>query len=473
MQTIKNFLKSSSIYFMGQMLSKIMVVLLLPIYTKMINPADYGYYDLVNTCINIISTLIYVEIWTGALRYILDYAEEKKKYIIINNSLFLFIVLSILAVIVVIVVNKFLPIEYAGLVLIYTITLCMQNIYGNIARGVNKGTVYAISGIIYTFCNIFLNILFLVFLKMDYSSLYISAIISSIIQCIIIEINVKIIKNFKYKDLNVKLMKKLISFSFPYCINTIAFWFLNSYAKIAISSNLSVENNGYFSIAAKFPMVLQLFASCFSLAWQEIAFSKKGTKEELSKFYSEFAKRYVEYISLIVLILIPVIKIIFPIFIDSQYNEAQQLIPLYLVSMAISILCSFITTVFGAIKVTKSLFVSSLISGIVNVIIIHLLIGKIGLMAANISMLIGFITNIVIRKLVLTKYIYVEFNFIKNALYFVPLFIVLLYIYNNCNFIINIIALILIMMFSIFKERKDILTIINYIKERKVKKNEN
>lgn len=465
MQTIKKFLKSSSIYFMGQMLSKIMVVLLLPIYTKMINPTEYGYYDLIVTCINIISTLIYVEIWTGALRYILDYVEEKKKYIIISNSLILFIIFSIVAIIVVIVINIFLPIEYVGLVLIYIITLCMQNIYGNIARGVNKGTIYAISGIIYTFSNIFLNIIFLVFLKMDYSSLYISAIISSIIQCIVIEVNVKIIKNFKYKDLNIVIMKKLISFSFPYCVNTIAFWFLNSYAKIVISTNLSVEDNGYFSIAAKFPMVLQLFASCFSLAWQEIAFSKKGTKEELSKFYSEFAKRYVEYILLIVLILMPIIKIIFPIFIDAQYNEAQRLIPLYLISMAISILCSFITTVFGAIKVTKSLFISSLISGIVNMILLHLLIGKIGLMAANISMLIGFITNIAIRKLVLSKYIYVEFNFIKNVLYFAPLFIVLLYIYNNCNLEINIMALVFIAIFSIFKERKDILTIINYIKK--------
>ena len=68
MSIIKNFLKSSSIYFLGQMLSKIIVVLLLPIYTKMITPSDYGYYDLVNTCINIISTLVYVEIWTRSFK---------------------------------------------------------------------------------------------------------------------------------------------------------------------------------------------------------------------------------------------------------------------------------------------------------------------------------------------------------------------------------------------------------------------
>ena len=79
MHTVKKFLKASSIYFLGQMLSKIMIVILLPIYTKMINPADYGYYDLINTCVNIISTLIYVEIWTRCIKiYIRLYRKRKK-----------------------------------------------------------------------------------------------------------------------------------------------------------------------------------------------------------------------------------------------------------------------------------------------------------------------------------------------------------------------------------------------------------
>ena len=44
---------------------------------------------------------------------------------------------------------------------------------------------------------------------------------------------------------------------------------------------------------------------------------------------------------------------------------------------------------------------STVIAAIVNVITLHLLIGKIGAQAANISLFLGFMTNIVIRIVML------------------------------------------------------------------------
>ena len=45
MKDLWRFIKSSGIYFVGTVLTKLISFLLLPLYTSYISPADYGTYD--------------------------------------------------------------------------------------------------------------------------------------------------------------------------------------------------------------------------------------------------------------------------------------------------------------------------------------------------------------------------------------------------------------------------------------------
>ena len=53
LNNIKSFAKSSAIFFIGNVLSKMTIFLLLPLCTRTIPPDDYGYYDLSITYIAI------------------------------------------------------------------------------------------------------------------------------------------------------------------------------------------------------------------------------------------------------------------------------------------------------------------------------------------------------------------------------------------------------------------------------------
>ena len=54
--TKRNFFKSSICYLLGNILSKVIVVFLLPLYTNNISPEDYGRYDLYVAFANFFST---------------------------------------------------------------------------------------------------------------------------------------------------------------------------------------------------------------------------------------------------------------------------------------------------------------------------------------------------------------------------------------------------------------------------------
>ena len=87
-------LKRIVIYGFGTFFGKIIVFLLVPIYTRYLSPADYGQYDVVYSTMQMLVSICYLEIWTGALRFLFDYNSEKDKSRVNKTILALFLPLS-------------------------------------------------------------------------------------------------------------------------------------------------------------------------------------------------------------------------------------------------------------------------------------------------------------------------------------------------------------------------------------------
>ena len=88
MTKAKKFLKSSFIYFVGNILTKIISFFLLPMYTNYIPTGGMGYYDVINTYMNIIVPIVSVTIWAAILRYCFDFENRDDKYKVIFNAMF-------------------------------------------------------------------------------------------------------------------------------------------------------------------------------------------------------------------------------------------------------------------------------------------------------------------------------------------------------------------------------------------------
>ena len=84
-------IKKIIIYGFGTFFGKIVTFLLVPIYTRYLNPADYGKYDVVNSTIQMLVSICYLEIWTGALRFLFDYKSEEDRNRVNKTILIMFI----------------------------------------------------------------------------------------------------------------------------------------------------------------------------------------------------------------------------------------------------------------------------------------------------------------------------------------------------------------------------------------------
>lgn len=449
------FLKSTGIYLIGNVLVKVSAFMLLPLYTNYLNPVQYGIYDLNITYVTFLTSVLFLDIWSGVMRFMFDYNDKNNIMKPISTGFVIFIISSIIYSIIFFIMVFFLNIEFALLLFFYGLLSNMQNLFGYISRGFNKNILYSLSGVVGAFITIISNIIFLVYFRKGYESLYISSIIGFISSIVIILIGLKNQKLFSIRKFDISLFKQMYIFSLPLCLNSVAYWFLTGYNKIVISNVLGNYENGLYSIAGKFSAIIALFTQCFQMAWQEMTFSKGNIEnKEMGLFYTKATNEYIKFLCLGFLIIIPIIRLIFPFMVEKSYYNALNVIPFYLIATVLSSLSSFLGSIFGSIKKTNFIFSTTLFGSITNVIIIHLTISTLGLQAASFALFMGFGVNVIRRIKILKRFLELKIDFHMMFFLVALIFIeVSIYIYApiNINIIFEIFVLIILVYIYIDK----------------------
>lgn len=395
-----NFFKSSLIYFLGSTFNKILCFLLIPLYTKYLPPAEYGYYDLTITYVNLFTIVLFFDIGVAFMRFFL---ESKNKEKTVTNTLVIFLISAFLYIICFSIFSRFVEIKNLEIVIVYGVIYALNTYVGFITRTFKENATFAISGCISNLIIIIINMLGIICFNMNYTILYISSIIGLITQISIMSYKTKLLKHIKFKNLNIEYLKSIYKFALPLALNSIAYWLLTGFNKIIISNQLSVADNGIYSIAEKFSLIINLVGTCFTMAWQELSFEKSASTNETGAFYSKAIDLYIKFAFSALIIFIPSVYIIFPIFVAPQYIAAKQLVPVAIIGSTIALISTFLGNIFYAEKLTKKSSLSTAIASIINIIILFITIPKIGVLAGPVSFCISFLINCIIRIYILRK----------------------------------------------------------------------
>ena len=65
----KRFFKTASIYFLGNVVTKLISFFMLPLYTARLSPASFGYYDVSISVLNLAVPILFFQIWDGVFRF--------------------------------------------------------------------------------------------------------------------------------------------------------------------------------------------------------------------------------------------------------------------------------------------------------------------------------------------------------------------------------------------------------------------
>ncbi len=439
-KTKQNFFKSSICYLLGNILSKVVIVFLLPLYTHFISPEDYGRYDLYVAFCNFFSSVLFGEIWIGTMRFMIEEKEIRRKYAVVSSSLAVYSVSVLLYLATFSLFNLFMDIRCFPLVLTFGLMITVQNFFLFPARALGKNILVAVSGFVSTCVMVLMNVILITVFHMGYSSLFIGSISGMLVQTVILERSVRFFRHLSFRLTDRTTVRKLVFYCLPYCLNSAAYWFLTGFNSVTVTGWISPEQNGYYAIANKFSAAVNLVGTCFSLAWQEAAFAKSSESSSQGRFYSRATDLYIKLVLCGLTVIVPAAAVAFPVLVGSEYTFARRIVPLSLMGAAANLFSLFLGNIFGAVKQTKYIFVSTAVSCVVNVGLLLALIDPLKAQAAALSLTVGFSVSSVIRMVLLHKLIGLKVDLLRLGLYSLPLVAVCV-IYYLFGTAINAVAL--------------------------------
>lgn len=411
MKNLQKFIKTSGIYLLGNVLTKAIAFIMLPIYTKYLSPTDYGTYDVNIAYITFLSSVLFLDIWSSVMRFMFDYKSIDAKQKPILSGFVIFFISTVVYTVFSFFLGNLMSVDYIFWVFLYGLTMNLQQFFAYIVRGLGKNALFAMAGLIGSIVSILANIFFIAVLKKGYEYLYISSVLGSVVNIVILMMGSSLKTIFRKKNYDKALTSSLFIFSLPLTVNSVSWWFLTAFNRVMISSRLSVAENGLYSVASKFTSVMQLVDQAFQMAWQEMSFSKGGSNnKDKPVFFSNAINEYIKFMTMGVALLLPVIKIVFPYFINRTFNEALNLIPLALIATLFSSISSFLGSTLTAIKQNKYLFTTTVTGTVINVLVISLTINILHVQAANIALGLGFLIVDIRRYVLLGKYIELSFD---------------------------------------------------------------
>ena len=357
-------------------------------------------------------------------------------------------------------------VQYILWIVLYGLLLTVSTVYSFIARGYGYGGLYALSGVVSTVVTVVLNLVLICWAHMDYQALYLSSIAAMLVQAVMLECRVHLSRKIRWK-LDKAYLKTMFRYCLPLCLNSVAYWALTSLNKVIVTFLLGADANGLLAMANKFVSILYLLSTCFQLAWQELAYSKPNDLvAETGHFYSKATNLYSKILVAGLIVILPAVSLVWPFFIDAQYAAAKVLVPLAMLGTVFSILSSFLGTIFGGLKKSSVIFVTTMIGAVVNVGLLFLLLYLgMDVQAANIAFLVGYLVNDILRIVMVKRYIPYRVE-ARYYLLLLPIFVVEMLIFTQ-SWTYNLVALLGFGIVALLMLRSELSLLWNKIKGRK------
>lgn len=412
MKSLLKFARTSGIYFFGTVLAKLVTMLLLRVYTEYIPTGDMGVYNVSINYVTFLCSVLYLDIWSGILRYFYDYKTPEGQRKPINCGFAIFGISTLLYTAILVVFGLFVEVRYLPLIYLYGLMMNLQNLLGYVARAYGKNVLYASAGLLNSFVTAVMNVVLIVGLHMDYSALYVAGCVGYLSNIVLIGTGVKLWTLLRPSAFDKQLFVRMFRFSLPLCVNSAAYWFLTSYNSVAVSRMLGMEANGLYAVATRFGSFVSLFTSCFTMAWQEISYAQEAdSRDSRSQFYTSAVNGYLRFMGMGAAVLLPFIWLIFPLMIADGYAASRDMVPLYILATIASSVSGFLGNIFTAIKKNNLLFYTTVAGSAVNIFGVQLLIPRFGVQGASAALLLAFLTIIVLRILFLWNQVEIRVDF--------------------------------------------------------------
>ena len=434
MKLIKKFIETSAVYLFGKIATYIVTFLMLRFYTSNITPANYGDYEYIYSLINVIIPALFLEVWSGVLRFAIGKENEDRNKVI-STTFGMLVPAVIVYTAGYYLISTWLQWPMQWIVYAFAVLFMLVNIMMMISRALEKNILFVVSGIIGGLCNAGVGVFCVRVLHLQTEAMMYAMIANYLVQIVVLAVGTKIWRYLRISNMCKKTAKTMLLYCAPFLPNTILYYINTNYYMNVVRSYLGSDALGLFTVSTKFCIVVSFVVSVFHLAWQEITYSIY--QDQNKKDVYRIGLDVFQYMAMLgTLLLLPLVKLLFPVFIGSEYSAANAYVPAYYSTVFFTAVSGFLYNTLAAEKITVFHPVTKLVSAAVNLILMYTLIGKIGIYAVILGAVASSAVEVFLLSFIIKKKIDLYVG-IKKIWLFCGLYVVAALAYTYCGTLVN------------------------------------
>ncbi|MEH7092940.1 polysaccharide biosynthesis C-terminal domain-containing protein [Priestia megaterium] len=432
MSKYKKLAVNSIVFAIGNLGSKLISFILLPLYTYYLTKSEFGTVDLLTNTLSLLLPIFTLSVFDAILRFAMERGQDHKA--VLTNALAVTLVGFLISGLLYPAVVIFFP--FPKLIFFLYVLFFLQSInscLSQFVRALGKVKLFSSLGMVGAFVVLISNILFLSILHWGIEGYIISLIISNFVCFIVVFIFGDIKKNVHIGSVNIGILRMMLLYSLPLIPNSLMWWIMSLSDRYVISFFLGVGANGLYAVASKIPNLLNVINSIFFQAWQMSAIEEDVSKDK-SEFYTNIFSIYSTLLLIFTSVMIALTKFLMKFIVSAEYFESWRYVPFLLLGVVFSSFSSFVGTNYIANKNTAGIFKTSLWGAIINIVLNLILIPIIGINGAAISTMISFAIIWILRTKGTKKHVTIAVNLRKCILTLIILLLQILVLYSNLTY---------------------------------------
>lgn len=452
------FIKDIGVYAIGNIGSKLITFLMVPLYTYFVHEtSDFGYYDLCLTVCFLLLPFFTLQLRDGAFRFLLDCDDDTQRQRIVTFVSRTMISTLLLAVLITIIMALFTPIRYLGYALGLLIALSLQEVYSQVFRGLGNNRAFAVTGILSAAGIGVFSILFVALLGWGIKGVFLANIVARVLALVLVESRVRLItRNTRWSLNSREVGRDIIRYTLPLLPGSLCWWLTGSSDRLFITKFLvmGLSINGVYAVAIRFTGIISTLAIIFYQAWQETAILQYNSPDR-NRFFSKMFNGYIFLLAVILVGYVFMLKVNYGWLVADKYGESLMYIYPLGLSAGLFAISAFFDMGYQCAKDTQRTLPAIVLAAIINVALNFALIKPLGVYGVIITQLVTYMVLVVYRWHDMKRY----FTLKISHRVLVPIAILLLSalpFYYNDNPLIDIAFMVLALIIIVLSCSKEI-----------------
>lgn len=415
LEKILFFIKQSIVYSLGSLTLPLVGIFMVPLYTRVFTPDDYGVIYLIQIAITFLAVFLAFGLDNASARYYMDSQDDHDKKLTASTTLIFLVTVLVVGCLLFIgfsneisqlifktgTYSEYLMIAAAAVPFGLCATLCI-----NLLRFNFRPVSYSVLSAAQLLVNVALIVILVVTFKWGIIGVFTATVISAVLFFVV---NLSITRGYFSFTFSKKRMLELLQFGVPLVPYGITVYLIQNSARYFLSYFSSLEEVGLYSLAFQITSVLSVFFIGTGLAWGPLIYSTYK-EANIKAVYSKLTDYFVSLALFLVTGLSLFSREILMVFATSQYSRAYVVIPflaLYFTFFYIGLRMSF------GINIARKTFHFtwiSVLTAALNIGLNFLLVPPYGMIGAAIAALASSIVWCILLVLISQRYYQVDYN---------------------------------------------------------------